>query len=107
MIKERVDTDHNEFAAADELDWEPEKLSKYLYVKGEISQNFYLILHGKVELTMGRDKLFSEYGSYNVLGTLALREAIYAPDFTAKVTGRCKLLKIKRKDYMRFSRFRD
>jgi len=56
---------------------------------------------------MGRDKLFSEYGSYNVLGSMALREAFYAPDFTAKVVGKCKLLKIKRKDYMRLSRFRD
>jgi CRP-like cAMP-binding protein len=106
LTLETVRRESISYDPAEDREWEsPEKLSKYLYKKGQVSSNCYFIVSGRVELIVGRDELKSDYGAFNVLGANSLKEPIYVPDFTAKVNGGSRILKLKRRDYMRLSRY--
>jgi len=93
---------------AEDREWDqPEKLSKYLYKKGQVSSNCYFIINGRVELNVGRDELRGDYGAFNILGNAVLKSDVYVPDYTAKVIGASRILKIKRRDYFRLKRDTD
>lgn len=75
-----------------------------LYVRNAPSDNYYLILRGKVEVVSGKDGFKVEIGSFSSLGQKALLDLDYKPDFSAKVKGSAKLLRIKRSLYMEYLR---
>ena len=70
-----------------------------LYVRGTRSDSFYLILSGKVMICTGNEGFMVEQGAFNYMGVDCLTNDNYVPDFSAKVIGRAKLLKITREDY--------
>ena len=70
-----------------------------LYVRGTRSDSFYLILSGKVMICTGNEGFMVEQGAFNYMGVDCLTNDNYVPDFSAKVIGKVKLLKITREDY--------
>jgi hypothetical protein len=70
-----------------------------LYSKDQPSDEFYLIIQGKVQVCSGYEGFMIEMGSFNYLGVQALMNDRYIPDFSAKVIGYAKLLKVRRIDY--------
>ncbi|CAI2360224.1 unnamed protein product [Moneuplotes crassus] len=81
-----------------------EDINPVLFVRNAPSQDFYLILRGKVEIISGKDGFRVEIGSFTSIGSNALLEEDYKPDFTAKVLGEAKLLKITRSSYVEYLR---
>ncbi len=70
-----------------------------IYVKNQPSDEFYLILKGKILVCSGQEGFFIELSSFNFLGMEALLNDRYQPDFAAKAIEKSRLLKIKRIDY--------
>ena len=70
-----------------------------LYIRGCKSDSFYLILSGKVMICSGNEGFLLEQGAFNYMGADSLSQQEYVPDFSAKIVGRTKLLKITREDY--------
>ena len=70
-----------------------------LYVRGVPSDSFYLILSGKVMICSGNEGFLVEQGAFNYMGVDCLTNDNYVPDFSAKVIGKAKLLKITRQEY--------
>ena len=70
-----------------------------IYIRGVRSDAFYLILSGKVMICSGNEGFFLEQGPFNFMGTDCLLNDNYIPDFSAKVIGKTRLLKITREDY--------
>eukprot|EP00737_Agarophyton_chilense_P000069 gb/GEZJ01000085.1/.p1 GENE.gb/GEZJ01000085.1/~~gb/GEZJ01000085.1/.p1 ORF type:complete len:870 (-),score=129.14 gb/GEZJ01000085.1/:6169-8643(-) len=71
-----------------------------IYSRGVPTKNAFLIINGRLEISAGNDGFKSEAGPWTFLGTRALTEDIYAPDFTARVIERpARLLRISRKLY--------
>jgi len=70
-----------------------------LYVRGVPSESFYLILAGKVMICSGNEGFLVEQGAFNYMGVDCLTNNNYIPDFSAKVIGKAKLLKITREEY--------
>jgi len=58
------------------------------------SDNFYLILSGKVMVCSGNEGFLVERGTYDYLGSQALTDDNFIPDFSAKVIGSAKILRI-------------
>lgn len=72
-----------------------------LYTKGEHSEICTLILSGKVTVHAGSDLFRSDLGPWSVLGTNALLNADYVPDFSASVSaGPCRLLQFSRSAFV-------
>ena len=57
------------------------------------------IVSGKVMICSGNEGFLVEQGSFNFMGVECLLNDNYIPDFSAKIIGKAKLLKIKREDY--------
>lgn len=76
-----------------------EMINPILYMRGVPSDSFYLILTGKVMICSGNEGFFLEQGAFNYMGVECLTNDNYVPDFSAKIIGKAKLLKIKRVDY--------
>ena len=69
-------------------------------MRGVPSDEFYLILEGKVVVVSGQEGFIIELGPFNYLGSETLTTDIYIPDFSAKVINYAKLIKIRRVDYL-------
>ena len=66
-----------------------------IYSRGVETDLCTLILSGKVTVIAGADQFRSDVSSWSVLGTGALQQASYSPDFTAFVTGGpCRCIRI-------------
>lgn len=77
-----------------------------VYKRGVPTQDAYLVIHGRLEVTAGDDGFVSEAGPWTMLGMRALTEDLYAPDFTARVSERpARLLHIPRRTYRRMVRY--
>ena len=87
---------HKDLLDNDELD---AMINPILYVRGVPSDYFYLILSGKVMICSGNEGFFLQQGAFNYMGVEALTNDNYVTDFSAKVQGKAKLLKINRVDY--------
>lgn len=72
-----------------------------IYVRGVPNDNFYLVLQGKVMICSGNEGFMIEQGAFNYMGVECITMDTYVPDFSAKVIGSAKLLKISREDYRR------
>ena len=71
-------------------------INPILFVRGVPSDSFYLILSGKVMVCSGNEGFMLEQGSFNYMGVDCLSNDAYVPDFSAKIIGKTKLLKINR-----------
>jgi len=76
-------------------------INPILYIRGVPSNSFYIILTGKVMICSGNEGFFLEQGAFNYMGVECLSNDNYVPDFSAKIIGKAKLLKISREDYRR------
>ena len=76
-------------------------INPILFIRGVPNDSFYLILSGKVMICSGNEGFFLEQGAFNFMGTESLHNDRYVPDFSAKIIGKAKLLKITREDYRR------
>ena len=74
-------------------------INPIIFVRGIKNDCFYLILSGKVMICSGNEGFFLEQGAFNYMGVECLLNDTYLPDFSAKVIGKAKLLKISRNDY--------
>lgn len=74
-------------------------INPIVYVRGVKNDCFYLILSGKVMICSGNEGFFLEQGAFNYMGIECLLNDDYIPDFSAKIIGKAKLLKITREDY--------
>jgi Mg2+/Co2+ transporter CorC len=64
-----------------------------MYEKGVSSHVCTLILGGKITIVVGNDDFRSDISSWALLGTKALMDPLYVPDFTAYVSdGPCRCL---------------
>ena len=70
-----------------------------LYIKGQKSTDFYLILSGKVAVTCGSEEFQVEMGAFMHLGAEALIKTEYVPDYSAKVQGSARLLHVMKDDF--------
>ena len=70
-----------------------------LYTKGQKSDEFVLILSGRVSVRTGQEGFTFELGPWSVLGNRALVDPGYAADFDAVAVPPCRLLKIDRASY--------
>lgn len=96
-----VDNDPNKDLLENEkLD---DMINPILYVRGVPNDSFYLILTGKVMICSGNEGFFLEQGAFNYMGVECLTNDNYVPDFSAKIIGKAKLLKINRVDYRKLA----
>lgn len=69
-----------------------------LYEKNALCDVSTLILSGKVTVVAGNDNFRSDVSAWTILGTGALEDESYAPDFSAYVSsGPCRCLRFTRK----------
>jgi CBS domain containing-hemolysin-like protein len=77
-----------------------------VYKRSVATQDAYLVISGRLEITAGDDGFVSEAGPWTLLGMKALTDDLYAPDFTARVAERpARLLRIRRRLYRRMVRY--
>lgn len=77
-----------------------------IYKRGVATQDAYLVISGRVEITAGDDGFLSEAGPWTLLAMKALTDDLYAPDFTARVSERpARILCIPRRLYRRMVRY--
>ena len=76
-----------------------EMINPILFTRGVDADSFYLILSGRVMICSGNEGFMVEQGTFNFMGVETLLKDDYRPDFSAKVVGKTKLLKISRKEY--------
>jgi hypothetical protein len=74
-------------------------INPILFIRGVAHDCFYLVLSGKVMICSGNEGFFLEQGPFNYMGVDCLTNDNYVPDFSAKVLGKTKLLKITRPEY--------
>lgn len=74
-------------------------INPVIYIRGVPTDSFYLILTGKVMICSGNEGFFLEQGAFNFMGIESITNDNYVPDFSAKIIGKAKLLKITRADY--------
>jgi len=73
---------------------------KPLYGRGVFASYSTLILSGRCAVLAGKDKFRSDAGAWGILGTDALLEDEYIPDFTAYVVGdKCRCLQFSREKF--------
>lgn len=81
---------------------EDKALSSTIYKRGVATQDAFLVISGRVEITAGDDGFLSEAGPWTLLALRALTDEYYAPDFTARVSERpARILCIPRRLYHR------
>lgn len=74
-------------------------INPIIFIRGVSNDSFYLVLSGKVMICSGNEGFFLEQGPFNYMGIDCLTNDNYIPDFSAKVLGKTKLLKITREEY--------
>ena len=78
--------------------------NELLYEKNVHSETFTLILSGKVTILVGSENFRSDVSSWSVLGTKALADKEWAPDYSAFVSdGPCRCLQIRRSAFVEAS----
>ena len=77
-------------------------INPILFVRGVRSETFYLILSGKVMVCSGNEGFLVELTQFKFMGVDCLLNENYVPDFSAKVQGNARLLKITRTNYMNY-----
>ena len=70
-----------------------------IYHANQPSDEFYLIIKGKVLVCSGKEGFYLELSSFNVIGVDALTNDRYTPDFSAKAIEKTRLLRVKRGEY--------
>jgi hypothetical protein len=88
--------DDEDLLQREELD---DMINPIIFIRGVKNDCFYLILSGKVMICSGNEGFFLEQGAFNFMGVDCLTNDAYVPDFSAKIIGKAKLLKINRTDY--------
>jgi hypothetical protein len=72
-----------------------------IYTKGQPNDLCTLILSGRVSVIAGSDNFRSDVSSWTVLGSKALHDNLYRPDFSAYVSGGpCRCLRFTREKYV-------
>lgn len=74
-------------------------INPIIFIRGVACDSFYLVLSGKVMICSGNEGFFLEQGPFNYMGIDCLINDNYVPDFSAKILGKTKLLKITREEY--------
>lgn len=83
---------------------EDKVISSTIYKRGVETQDAFLVISGRVEITAGDDGFLSEAGPWTLLGMKALTDEHYVPDFTARVSERpSRILCMPRRLYRRHS----
>jgi len=104
---EMVPEEQNDIEAQNRLDTEQVQehvdglINPKLYTRGLSNDNFYLILSGKVMICAGQEGFMISHTSFNYIGEEALLDNDYKPDFSAKVVGQARLLRITREQYLK------
>eukprot|EP00536_Pseudo-nitzschia_multiseries_P005578 jgi/Psemu1/254626/estExt_Genewise1Plus.C_1070002 len=82
-------------------DLEHDLPNELLYEKSVSSDTFTLILSGKATIIVGSENFRSELSAWSVLGSKALEDRDWAPDYSAFVSdGPCRCLQIHRTAYL-------
>jgi metal transporter CNNM len=71
-------------------------INPIIYTRGVPSDSFYLVLQGKVAICSGSEGFMIEQGAFTYMGIQCLTQDNYVPDFSAKVIGEAKLLRISK-----------
>merc|ERR1712188_77660 len=75
--------------------------NELLYEKGVLSDTFTLILSGKVTILVGSENFRSDLSSWSILGSGALQNKEWFPDYSAFVSdGPCRCIRIKRDGFV-------
>lgn len=82
----------------DELD---SLMNPILYHRGIRSEYFFLIISGRVAICSGADGFMVEKGTFEFIGEQCLTDPEYIPDYSCKVLGNSKILRISRDDYLK------
>ena len=69
--------------------------------RGIRSEYFFLILSGKVAVCSGNEGFIVEKGAFESIGEACLTDRHYVPDFSCKVLGKTRLLRISREDFVK------
>lgn len=89
----------------DECNWVPTDHSELLYERGVPADFCTVVLTGKLTVMSGADKFRSDVSNWGVLGTKALTDPSYVPDFSAWVvptsteSGGCRCIKLNRNSF--------
>ena len=89
----------------DECNWVPTDRSELLYERGVAADFCTVVLTGKLAVMSGADKFRSDVSNWGVLGTKALTDPSYVPDFSAWVvpmphdTSGCRCIKLDRSSF--------
>mmetsp|Transcript_22338 Transcript_22338/g.34589 ORF Transcript_22338/g.34589 Transcript_22338/m.34589 type:complete len:110 (+) Transcript_22338:1662-1991(+) len=70
-----------------------------LFNRGQKADSFYLILSGKVSVCSGKEGFLVELTQFKYMGVECMLNDDYVPDFSAKVMGKTRLLKITKENY--------
>lgn len=76
-------------------------MNPIIYHRGIRSDHFYLIITGRVSICSGNEGFISEIGTFEFLGEKCLTDSQYMPDYSCKVLGTTKLLRVSRDDYLK------
>jgi len=76
-------------------------MNPIIFHRGVRSQHFFLILSGKVCICSGNEGFIMEKGPFNYIGMECLVDPDYVPDFSSKIMGKTKILRISRDDYLK------
>ena len=91
----------------DECNWVPTDHSELLYERGVPADFCTVVLTGKLTVMSGSDKFRSDVSNWGVLGTKALTDPSYVPDFSAWVvptshdSSGCRCIKLDRNSFFR------
>jgi hypothetical protein len=89
----------------DECNWVPTDHSELLYERGVAADFCTVVLTGKLTVMSGADKFRSDVSNWGVLGTKALTDPSYVPDFSAWVvptsheSSGCRCIKLDRSSF--------
>ena len=72
-----------------------------LVTRGKVSDDFFLVLQGKVQVESGVENFIVQLSTFSYFGLDSLLNDNYSPDFTAQVTKYARVLKMKRIDYLK------
>lgn len=76
-------------------------MNPVIYHRGMHSDHFHLIITGRLCICSGNEGFIAEKGTFEFLGEQCLTDPKYLPDFSCKVLGKARLLRISREDYVK------
>lgn len=77
------------------------EIPSVLVTRGKVSDDFYLVLQGKVQVESGVENFIVQLSTFSYFGLDSLLTDSYMPDFTAQVTNYARILKMKRIEYLK------